>query len=945
MSNPPRPKAPKRNRPEDEVPGDSVHNLPEYDMALRGSSTRKLLRSLEDPSSRNNLFRMLFLSGVMAITVIVIVYLMTEVRGKLSELSSTPQDNVQWGLAQFEVEYLEYTTALVEAHALSRTGVSPDDPQMTRAIAHLRRRYDILYSRVYTVRDSQIYGHAFVNPVLASTVTETGDKILNNATIIDQPTAELIPALPALIEKTHTTRGQIRRIMTFGNQALTRASDAGRNDMATVLQRLAVATAVLLVTLATMIVLFRRMARVSDTRLRENLVTSERLAKIFSTSRDAIAVIDRNGMLIGLNDAGQTMFNLEEAEARGRRVGSILRRNGVNELERVRGHDLFTASSSDHKTGLRLTGMPRGGDPFPVEVSVDVTRDQSPICVCVVRDISRQVAAEAALKESRDKALAGERAKARFMRVVSHEMRTPLNGIMGTMDLLAEEIARPGAEPKEVIENYLPVLRISSETLLDLVNDVLDITQIESGVRIVKSAFDFDDLVANVVANETARARERGNAIDISIAKPIGRVIGDAPRIRQVLANLVSNAVKFTRDGRVTIEAVRQRSDTVEIQVVDTGMGMSDEDLARVFDDFVRTDRAVEAQIQGTGLGLGIARTLIEAMDGHIGAESEEGEGSLFWIRLPLPLAPAEDDSVKPPEIELPPVPPSRILIVEDNGTNRFIARRLLENDGHHVVEAADGKAGVLAAQSEVFDLILMDISMPVMDGIAATHAIRQGDGVNQSTRIVALTAHLSGGFGRDGEMNVMQHVLHKPLQREELRNEVRIVHGLMPDRTEPTAPRTANADIMGDVSGADTITGQHVTTPQGSDTTAPRTSAKGTSIGSDTRTALRDLIASTDPKTARRLINAFITEADESLPDLTRRAFEPGRKPDDRLAEDLHALGGVAASFGARAMHLALIRAETAERVGNTEKTAQLIAQAVDIWPEIRDELAEPTP
>jgi signal transduction histidine kinase/CheY-like chemotaxis protein/HPt (histidine-containing phosphotransfer) domain-containing protein len=602
------------------------------------------------------------------------------------------------------------------------------------------------------------------------------------------------------------------------------------------------------------------------------------------------------------------MFAVDEAEARGRRIGTFLRRQDGPNLNRVRGPELFAASKSDRKTGLRLMGVPREGAEFPVEISVDVTRDRLPICVCVIRDISHQIAVEAALKESRDRALAGERAKARFLGVVSHEMRTPLNGIMGTIDLIDEDAAKPGATAKDITQNYLPVLRGSSETLLNLVNDVLDITQIEGGVRISKAPFDLDSLIENLAANETARARDQGNTIDIIIDKPTGSVMGDGARIRQVLSNLISNAVKFTRNGRVTIEVTHHPKDQVEIQVIDTGMGMSEADLARVFDDFTRTDRAVEAQIQGTGLGLGIARTLVEAMEGEIGVESEEGEGSLFWVRLPLP--PSADQTAEPAPSESTqnepcPIPACHVLVVEDNGTNRFIARRLLENDGHSVVEAADGQAGLDAALNQKFDLILMDISMPIMDGIEAAKRIRATPGPNQSTRIVALTAHLSGGYGRQGDMSVMDHILHKPLQRDALRDDLARACGIV-DCPGPKPVEPARI--------------------------APQS-------------PIDELIASTDPATAQRLIRAFIDEADSTLPDLKTRTEALEDRPNMRLAEDLHALGGVAASFGARSLHLALIQAETAERSGHYEKSAELVAEAADIWPDVRRELQSKLP
>lgn len=835
------------------------------------------------------LVRVVFLGAIIAITAVVVGYLLTDVRAKLAELTSSPQDNVQWTLAQFEVEYLQFALELESAQ------------DETVPLDDVRQRYDILYSRTQTLTDSQIYRAAFREPALKAELTVLARRLFAMADLIDQTDADLRASLPVLRNEMDNLRPLTRSVMTQGNHQLSIQSDEARKDMVQVLSRLVIAATVLLITLVAMAFSFRRMAQTSDARLRENLATSARLETIFSTSRDAIAVLDSAGCIVNLNRSGSEMFGLKDFDVRGRRIGRLLTRRGDDGFVPITGRELFEAAASGRKTGIRLTGRRRDGSEFPVEITIDIsTRERTPICVCVIRDIVHQAAAEFALKESRDKARAGERAKARFLGVISHEMRTPLNGILGTIDLIKEEASKPDARASELCDTYLPVLQSSSRNLLTLVNDVLDLTQIESGVRVMPRPFDADALIEGLIAAEMGRARAQNNTIEVTSETPIGWVHGDPDRLRQVLGNILANAMKFTRDGSVTIDAVRLDGDEVEFQIVDTGIGMSDADRERIFEDFFRTNAAVHGQIQGTGLGLGIARNIIDALGGEIGVESEEGEGSLFWVRVPLPQSAAETPG-QAVAIEDQTVTPCNILVVEDNATNRFIARRLLENDGHTVTEANDGAEGVAAALKDAYDLILLDISMPVMDGIAAAQEIRRQPGPNQTSRLVALTAHIEGGLDNQRTARIMDAVLHKPLDREELRRQIRACH-------------------------------DNHTTPD----RVPKTPA---------RNALDDLLDTIDPDTAQRLIDGFITEADAKLRDLLTRATAPRETPDIPLANDLHALAGAATNFGASEMHLLLIRAEASEREGQTGTTADLVEEAAALWPDRRAILIEARP
>ena len=223
------------------------------------------------------------------------------------------------------------------------------------------------------------------------------------------------------------------------------------------------------------------------------------------------------------------------------------------------------------------------------------------------------------------------------------------------------------------------------------------------------------------------------------------RLVGDYFRISQIIQNFLTNALKFTDGGQITLEIEAQhRKDAfldVEVRVIDTGIGIAEGDQAKIFEDFVMLDQSLVRTSGGTGLGLAIARRLAQAMGGDVGVESELGEGSCFWMRLPLAIAstPKQSDMPKPQAPQS--MDPMDVLVVEDNATNRIVLEEMLHQMGHNVTMATDGRQGMEAARAHPFDVILMDISMPVMDGLAATALIRE-EGLSTGSRILAVTAH-----------------------------------------------------------------------------------------------------------------------------------------------------------------------------------------------------------
>lgn len=366
-------------------------------------------------------------------------------------------------------------------------------------------------------------------------------------------------------------------------------------------------------------------------------------------------------------------------------------------------------------------------------------------------------------------------ARSEFLATISHEVRTPLNGILGNIDLIRDK----GLDEDQ--SRHLRVIEQSGYTLLHLINDVLDYAKIEAGrMELEQHSFDLRTLVHDCIQLFEQKARE--NRVELNMDMPDGGerpVSGDSLRLRQILSNLISNAIKFTLDGEVRIRVRHEpdNTDYVLFEVIDTGTGIDRDRAERLFEHFYQLDASTSRRHGGTGLGLAISRQLVELMGGEIDVDSEPGKGSRFWFRVPLP--PAERVEADRKEAVEPDAAytPARLLVVDDNHTNLMVAQGQCQKLGHEVLTAESGTEAiaVLLGTARMPDVILMDCEMPDMDGFETTAEIRrlQAEGRVPDIPVVALTAHaVPDKIRACHDAGMVSHIA-KPVRRDKLGREI----------------------------------------------------------------------------------------------------------------------------------------------------------------------------
>jgi len=372
-----------------------------------------------------------------------------------------------------------------------------------------------------------------------------------------------------------------------------------------------------------------------------------------------------------------------------------------------------------------------------------------------------------------DEALAfmqnSSRAEGEFLAVVSHEIRTPMNGVLGMAQLLQM------TELTEEQRRYVETIQSSGETLLTIINDILDLSKLDAGkVTLAARPVDLRSVVADVIDLLRPQAQHKGLYLDTEIDKSVPPwIVGDATRLKQVLTNLVGNAVKFTHHGGVQVFGrILPDATTLECKVVDSGIGIPADKTPRLFKKFSQVDSSINRRYGGTGLGLVITKRLVEGMGGTISVESKQRQGSTFTFCLPVAISQAPAETTGPTAAPGPLPSELRILLVEDNAVNQMLALGVLQKLGCRADLAHDGEEAIAMTRASGYDVVLMDMQMPKMDGVSATRAIRAMENVHQPY-IIALTANAMESDRQLCLSAGMNDFLAKPFKTAELREKM----------------------------------------------------------------------------------------------------------------------------------------------------------------------------
>ena len=498
----------------------------------------------------------------------------------------------------------------------------------------------------------------------------------------------------------------------------------------------------------------------------------DRYMAILNQIGDGCAVVDLRGNYVFTNDAFCRMFNFQKSNLIGANFKEAI---GQERVDTIR--TLFQEVYRTGQTGqLEYQVFPQGREPMFIDQSVSLERDAGgqPVgFVSIARDCTARKLAEQDADRARRAAEEASRAKSEFLANMSHEIRTPMNGIIG-MSALALDMA---LTPEQA--DCISTVKSSAESLLTILNDILDFAKIESRkLDLERIPFSPAEVMTRAARLFALQAAGKRVGLDLAIDPVVpASLMGDPTRLRQIATNLIGNAVKFTERGSVSVSATLDPVDgagvALHLRVADTGIGIAADQRAEIFDPFRQADGSTTRRFGGTGLGLTISATLVALMGGRIWVDSEPGAGSTFHVVLPFDVADrgTAAPTLPPATAVSAPSRPVRILVVEDNAVNQRVAAGLLGRRGHAVTLAHDGAEALDRLDRETFDVVLMDLQMPIMSGIEATAAMRARERAAGSgrVRIVAMTAHAMAG-DRERCLNAgMDGYVSKPIVPQQL--------------------------------------------------------------------------------------------------------------------------------------------------------------------------------
>lgn len=519
-----------------------------------------------------------------------------------------------------------------------------------------------------------------------------------------------------------------------------------------------------------------------DQKIKENERTQRLLRKnevmlsgVISSALDAIVITGQNGHIIHWNAAATEIFGYTEKEVKGRTlIETIIPLSYAHSHWNGFQGFLESEGASILNQRLELTAIRKNSEEFPIELTVTAIEDDSESYYSAfIRDISSRKQREQELVRLKEKAEQAAKAKSQFLSVMSHELRTPLNAVIGITHLLLQ------SQPREDQQEDLRTLQFSGESLLHIINDILDFTKLDSG-KIELSAIDFNlrELTQSLYQSFSFKAKEKGIVFDVEYDERMPFYVkGDSFRLSQVLNNLISNAIKFTRDGfvklRVEMIERNEASYVTRFSVVDSGIGIPEEKQEKIFEQFTQADSDTTRLYGGTGLGLSISGRLVELMGSSILVSSTPGKGSDFHFTLLLQQGNKTDSAVAASKVVTKSNEQFKgklILLAEDNVFNANIARRFITGWGAQMEIVVDGRQALEFVSRQKYDLILMDVQMPALDGFSCTRKIRKHF---KDVPIIAITASPKNEIIHEIMACGMNDFVSKPFKPNELRSKL----------------------------------------------------------------------------------------------------------------------------------------------------------------------------
>ena len=708
-------------------------------------------------------YRFVVLVGLGLLTIL-LALMVSKLFSDLQDLSvSKGNTQTRWHSSQFETQIADLDSILTE-------NIANVDLQRDA----IRQKINIVLSKLFVLKNDPYLLNFWENPGLGASGLMPLFQFETRAIAIADKPAQITPSdLLDLRDILRKARPVVRKISLRSVELAAAQSTKRRMKFARQLTWTGGFAIGFLIMLASLLLLMDRMLLSAIRRAAALTASSRQLAATVAGSLDAIVIADSFSKIIEYNASAEGVFGWTRKEIIGRTMEDIFLPEGLRDTYKNAMNQPLLQDSSEaiYPTRFELSGRRKNGEEFPVELNMTfVKRNDDAIFMAYIRDVSDRKITEKALIEARDRAESADKAKSQFLAVMSHEMRTPLAGIIGIMDLLKT------TKLSQKQDRYIQIATSSSTVLLDHINEALNITRIDVGkLELSSQEFNLPDLAETLVEVLEPLSKKKNLDLRLQLANNIeSNFMGDSHRIRQILINLLGNAIKFTDQGNINFSITGSdgpETSFVHFIISDTGLGIAPENHQKIFEEFVAITQGDQSQVRGDGLGLHISRKIARLMGGDIMVKSDIGKGAEFTLSLPLERVRKIDGKVaEPASFPHKENQNLSILVVEDNNVNREVLGDMLKGLGHSVSRATNGVEALDCANIQSFDIIFMDINMPVMDGIETTHRIRADSKLNSKACIVGLTAHGSDEFGEEAQQAGMDNFFTKPIRLEALR-------------------------------------------------------------------------------------------------------------------------------------------------------------------------------